>query len=280
MKKRILSALMAISMYVSAVPMAVCAENDTNAGHLEYTKKFCDECLLDPEENETNRLIYNLAKAKYDDIKAYEAEYSRSYYDEFLGVYKTDSGRYKFYCLSYEKDNDTIPGHDDIKCSQYICLDRSILGICYIDNPYITEEEFNSLSYDEKFITAAKIFDETGEYITTCISPCIGTFPTYVGEDGKGYNQDGYEWNIVDREEVLITGIKFDNVDILEPETLTGDANLDGDVDIADAVFIMQSLSNPDEYKLSEQGRLNADYNGDGGVTALDALEIQMLMIS
>ena len=57
---------------------------------------------------------------------------------------------------------------------------------------------------------------------------------------------------------------------------LKGDANEDGKLSISDAVLIMQALSNPNDYQLTEQGAKNADVNGDGGVTTADALEIQM----
>ena len=41
----------------------------------------------------------------------------------------------------------------------------------------------------------------------------------------------------------------------------------------------MQTLSNSDEYTLSDQGRMNADLvNAGDGVTTLDALAIQMIM--
>lgn len=53
-----------------------------------------------------------------------------------------------------------------------------------------------------------------------------------------------------------------------------GDSNCDGGMDLADAIFIMQSLANPDKYQLTEQGRFNGDLNGDG-VTSGDALSIQ-----
>jgi len=57
-----------------------------------------------------------------------------------------------------------------------------------------------------------------------------------------------------------------------------GDANCDGEANIADAVLILQSLANPDAYSLTEAGRLNADvYNKGDGVTASDALSIQKL---
>ncbi|MDE5834374.1 MAG: glycoside hydrolase family 9 protein, partial [Ruminococcus sp.] len=55
-----------------------------------------------------------------------------------------------------------------------------------------------------------------------------------------------------------------------------GDANVNGEVNISDAVLIMQSISNPSEYNLSEQGRKNADVVDGDGVTNVDALAIQM----
>ncbi|MDE5556811.1 MAG: InlB B-repeat-containing protein [Ruminococcus sp.] len=65
------------------------------------------------------------------------------------------------------------------------------------------------------------------------------------------------------------------------PEIIWGDANEDKDVNVSDAVFIMQSLSNPDEYKLSKQGLINADVADHGdGVTAKDALIIQEIGIN
>ena len=62
-----------------------------------------------------------------------------------------------------------------------------------------------------------------------------------------------------------------------------GDANLDGRVDISDAVLVMQSLANPSKYgesgtdknHLTAEGKLNADVVGNDGITNLDALEIQ-----
>ncbi|MDE6034951.1 MAG: glycoside hydrolase family 9 protein [Ruminococcus sp.] len=66
-------------------------------------------------------------------------------------------------------------------------------------------------------------------------------------------------------------------------DILWGDANVDGQVTLADAVLIMQSIANPDkaEYKLSAQGELNADVtdNGSSGITPTDALAIQCLCV-
>ncbi|MDE5558695.1 MAG: hypothetical protein K2J32_13595 [Ruminococcus sp.] len=61
----------------------------------------------------------------------------------------------------------------------------------------------------------------------------------------------------------------------------SGDANDDGRVNMADAVLIMQSLSNPSEYKLTEKGKFNADVCDTGdGITAKDALQIQLWAIN
>lgn len=71
--------------------------------------------------------------------------------------------------------------------------------------------------------------------------------------------------------------------------TLRGDANVNGKVEIADAVLVMQYVSNADKYgvngsdpnRMTEQGRVNADVAGGnedkGGddVTSKDALRIQ-----
>ncbi len=60
-------------------------------------------------------------------------------------------------------------------------------------------------------------------------------------------------------------------------EVLTGDANGDNTVDLADATSIIQYIGNPDKYDLSEQGLANADCTCDGKVTGADALAIQKL---
>lgn len=56
----------------------------------------------------------------------------------------------------------------------------------------------------------------------------------------------------------------------------TGDANADGTTDMADVVMIMQSLANPDNYRLSALGRFNGDINNtNDGITVMDAQAIQ-----
>ena len=59
--------------------------------------------------------------------------------------------------------------------------------------------------------------------------------------------------------------------------TVYGDANLDGNVTISDAVTILQYLANAEQFPLSEQARKNADVDGVGGVTGKDAAVIQLV---
>ncbi len=61
-----------------------------------------------------------------------------------------------------------------------------------------------------------------------------------------------------------------------ENNTLLGDANVDGVIDIADATLILQSIGNSDKYKLSAAGAKNADcYDPGSGITTMDSLAIQ-----
>ena len=71
--------------------------------------------------------------------------------------------------------------------------------------------------------------------------------------------------------------------------TKWGDANCDGDVDMADAVLIMQSLANPNKYgvggtdakAITAQGQLNADVDiSSKGITSNDALRIQEFLLN
>lgn len=55
-----------------------------------------------------------------------------------------------------------------------------------------------------------------------------------------------------------------------------GDANLDGNVTISDAVAILQYLANSEKFPLDEQARKNADADGEAGVTGKDAAAIQL----
>ncbi len=58
-----------------------------------------------------------------------------------------------------------------------------------------------------------------------------------------------------------------------------GDANADGVVNMADVILIKQFLAHPDKYKLTEEGRYNADVVEGGGITSDDAAAIQKYIL-
>ncbi len=63
-------------------------------------------------------------------------------------------------------------------------------------------------------------------------------------------------------------------------QTLAGDSNVDGKVNLADAVFIMQYKANPSKYAITEQGAANGDVDDPGsGITNKDALLIQQYLL-
>ena len=62
---------------------------------------------------------------------------------------------------------------------------------------------------------------------------------------------------------------------ISEDDTFLGDSNIDGNVDIADAVLLKCYLLNGAKYSISEQGKLNSDVQNKGnGINSQDALAI------
>lgn len=59
-----------------------------------------------------------------------------------------------------------------------------------------------------------------------------------------------------------------------------GDSNCDGEVNLADAVLIMQFLANPSKYQITGQGKRNGDVNMSGdGITSSDAFAIQKFVL-
>ncbi len=87
-------------------------------------------------------------------------------------------------------------------------------------------------------------------------------------------NTLGIDMPIVYQEAGNVSG--SGDVDIFN--AINGDANEDGETDLADATAIMQAIGNPDKYELSAQGEFNADVNGNG-LTGADAIAIQEKLI-
>ena len=101
-----------------------------------------------------------------------------------------------------------------------------------------------------------------GIHVIPAYNP-LNSFPddcTIYGIKGSKAEIYAKEWNMV-----------F----IATDESLSGDANLDGSVTVADAVAILQYIGNRDKYQLTDQGKKNADVDDVEGITPNDALTIQ-----
>jgi hypothetical protein len=59
------------------------------------------------------------------------------------------------------------------------------------------------------------------------------------------------------------------------PATVYGDANEDGKITVSDAVAILQFIANKEKYPLTGQGAINADCDGEKGITGTDAIAVQ-----
>ncbi len=75
---------------------------------------------------------------------------------------------------------------------------------------------------------------------------------------------------------ISTTTVTIDPRSTTAPKKLgeSGDANLDGQTTVADAVAILQYIGNRDKYQLTDQGKKNADVDGVEGITPNDVLVI------
>lgn len=135
---------------------------------------------------------------------------------------------------------------------------------------------------------------ETGKYIGLDHQKPLGVNNTGISLNDFYTNYSSTEGSNIDGG-TKSTGKPVDPTDV-PPDTtgkkddvMYGDSNCDGQIDMSDAVLIMQSLSNPDKYGLkgtdpthiTEDGMKNADcYNVGDGVTNQDALAVQKFKLS
>ena len=119
------------------------------------------------------------------------------------------------------------------------------------------------MTLEEKFDIAELIYQES------MVSPY-----TLGGNSKRTISENDPYWTLLD--------VVTDKSDSDEPldlmEYKEGDANLDGSENMADAVFVMQSLANPNKYEITELGSFNADIDSNG-LTNADALAIQKAIL-
>ena len=98
------------------------------------------------------------------------------------------------------------------------------------------------------------------------------------GADSKQYTVSGAgEYSV----KITTSGGAERTVDMVRARTADGqnpsygDVNTDGKVTVSDAVAILQYIANRTKYPLSEEGAVNADIDGEPGITGTDAVTVQ-----
>lgn len=240
--KKMLSIISAIGLLLTAVPsVAFAAESTDVTQDCSYAwrtdgniAKFIEEYKVE------DGLAQDYFKERWEKMINDSANAGDYYYDmywagelDYAGLFYTEDGTYRKAEFRYN-----IPGHD---VALFI---RGELCIHYRECEEISEEEFNALSYKEKFEKGIEIYNETG------------TFPFLVRQLEGG------------------TPLIYDD------ETLLGDVNADNTLDVADCTYITQYLASPDNFPLTDAQKEAADVTGSGdGVTAEDALAIQKYLV-
>ncbi len=163
---------------------------------------------------------------------------------------------------------------------------------------FTTEETFNSeddrICFGFKFNAVPEEYEEELSSLrkSLIMYSVVNSTENRFSDGYYVYEQYGYSvrkrqtgfyftWKKSD-DEYITTMPTNDNTTTTAPSgnKTVGDANGDNKLNVADAVFIMQSLSNPSEYVLTPENAESADVVNKGdGITTMDALAIQMVDI-
>ncbi|MCM1315724.1 MAG: hypothetical protein NC205_01880 [Prevotella sp.] len=177
-------------------------------------------------------------------------------------------------------ENDTIPAMDNMLVEDanwlYFCPwydGGEDGGIAFLGEAYQDHEELTKMYQSEYCITLDELPEDLYSFTggeeppktTATTGKNTGTTTTTtVKTTGSG----------------TTTTTTTDKTSTSKP-VITGDANGDGKVSVADAVLIMQALSNPEEFSIKKDCAEAADVVNKGdGITSMDALAIQMIDIN
>lgn len=221
---------------------------------------------------------------------------------EGLFWYSPDQDEFGSYNSEYEivsESNDyekyaTIEIKDDFP---HVILDKRLAAshmIQYqvdLDDVVITNMQV--LDFDDVIITVEGGYDfYIGPRLyEECGAPNVGDhmaingrfeYDDY-GDYGKWYSPTSYkiDEDMEGKYKVISKAGEAHKAERKEAPGKKGDANVDNGVDLADVVFIMQTMANPNRYELTPEGRANADVSNTGnGVTLEDASAIQIGLLN
>ena len=331
MKKRLLSALTAMVMTLTAMPLCASADYIITTNPIDHSGYIRVDFMSDETsdfyihvneplailENKLNDRIYistpDNDKKSIDTIKALFSGFTTENGDNIevsSEIYDNDfRGKYECYVTPYndEKPDSVLKftSNDARKIKELLNKDNTADNIVFANNvfnpmfggysltnlavsPALYTKELNGKKLDkddrepEAFgLELLKKYLSDKDYDLT-LERRVGIYlapnkPLSL-EEHLALLKEVYEncglvmkcgYDLSDRE--CSVGVDLFNA-------VDGDANCDSQMDISDAVLIMQSISNPAKYKVSEQGSFNSDLNGDG-ITSGDALAIQKKLL-
>ena len=187
-------------------------------------------------------------------------------------------------------ENDTVPALDNLVVEDagwlYFCPwydGGEDGGVAFLGENYQDHDELKKIYQSEYCITLdelpADLYDTKGSNSSTTTTTVAATSVTTSATTAKSTASTTSSKPAETTASTTSTG---------GGKLLYGDANVDGEVSLSDAVLIMQSLANPDKYgtkgtdktHLTAQGEKNADCESAGnGITNKDALAIQKYML-
>lgn len=232
----------------------------------QLLKDFDDKLILQSWKNTSSDeydctvTLKNDAE-EYDTIDSQTAKNLYKVLSEYVNSFDYKYGRYSYSYGVYEY------------LTAYAALDYNNIPLEQKLNEYLEKNE----------VKASLVKYSDGEMNSFGNNVCGDTF--YIIPDNDITIMEHYELAKSIAEETGITphGViptVLDNINekvIDVAGSINGDANCDGEVNLADAVKIMQATCNSSHGSLSAQGAYNADVTGNGdGITNKDALAIQM----
>ena len=301
MKKRLLSIVTATAMTLTALPLTVNAAeisdyiNSTNDELAELFNGF--EVSNDYETDKSIILTDNETQL----MRLYDKNImSLIYYPSDINdVQEINKMIRKAFPKSYSS---TFDNEDEIE------FYFNSYGYIEIDTISGTQEQFKQLSDEitSKFVVKKiiiKTIDYTGDLFegkhgetlfSGVTSKIVNLYSENVLYSTENENEETLKAETYINTQALAVNIyNATTTTTVEPITTdtpvtkdNGDANCDGNVNMADAVMIMQSLANPDKYgvngtdetHITAQGEKNGDMDGNG-LTNADALEIQKMLL-
>ena len=177
--------------------------------------------------------------------------------------------------------NCMFAGAGDIEDYFYYCLP----DLSNFDTSNVTNMEGMFLQCSASSLDLSSFDTSNVTNMSEMFSGCFSLVNVIVGDN----------WSIesvTDNEDMFCdcVNLKDSVIELINSQIIysSGDANCDKDVDMSDAVLIMQSLANPnkyglngtDEHHITEEGINCADVDENGnGITVSDALKIQRYLL-